>query len=234
MRQIVLDTETTGLSPKEGHRIIEIGCLELVDRRLTGNQYHCYLNPQREVDTEAAKVHGMTQEFLADKPLFADIVQELLAFINSAELIIHNAPFDLGFLDHELKLAQQSITSIADCCAIVDTLVLARKKHPGQQVSLDALCRRYHVDNTNRDLHGALLDAQLLAHVYLQMTGGQTWFNFDDAEELANVASAIMQQQTAEKTPLAVILATADEQKAHRALLEKIKKDSGVCQWQDD
>ena len=172
MRQIVLDTETTGLEPGDGHRIIEIGCIELVDRELTGKHFHHYLNPERAVDEGAFRVHGLSNEFLKDKPLFVDISEELLAFIDEAELIIHNAPFDVGFLNAEFKRIGSKKT-IKDHCQIFDTLVYAREKHPGQRNNLDALCKRYDVDNTNRKYHGALLDAEILAAVYLAMTGGQ-------------------------------------------------------------
>ena len=174
MRQIVLDTETTGLEPSQGHRIIEVGCVEIVDRRLTGNHFHRYVRPERDIDEGAIEVHGITNEFLADKPLFAEIADELLEFLRGAELIIHNAPFDVGFLDAEFKRCRKSFRSITDDCKILDTLVMAREKHPGQKNNLDALCKRYEVDNSQRDLHGALLDAEILADVYLLMSGGQT------------------------------------------------------------
>ena len=174
MRQIVLDTETTGLEPEAGHRVIEIGGVELIDRKPTGRHFHRYVNPQREVDEGALSVHGITNDFLADKPLFADIADELLMFIDGAELVIHNAPFDVMFLDYELGRLPQRRRRIEDRCTVVDTLALARHKHPGQKNSLDALCRRYDVDNSQRELHGALLDAEILADVYLMMTGGQT------------------------------------------------------------
>ncbi|MCP3674830.1 MAG: DNA polymerase III subunit epsilon, partial [Gammaproteobacteria bacterium] len=167
MRQIVLDTETTGLEPKQGHRIIEIGCVEMIDRKLTGNHYHQYINPQRAVDEGAIEVHGISNEFLADKPLFIDIVDDFLQYINGAELVIHNASFDVGFINNELLLAEKessnSYEHVADICTILDTLSMARKLHPGQKNNLDALCRRYGTDNSHRDLHGALLDAEILA-----------------------------------------------------------------------
>ncbi len=174
MRQIVLDTETTGLEPQDGHRIIEIGALELIERRPTGNSFHRYLNPEREVEEGALQVHGLSNEFLQDKQRFGEISRELLDFIEGAELIIHNAPFDIGFIDHELKLCNQELGKVEDYASILDTLSLARELHPGQRNSLDALCRRYEVDNSNRKLHGALLDAELLLDVYLLMTGGQS------------------------------------------------------------
>ena len=173
MRQIVLDTETTGLEPKEGHRIIEIGGVEVIDRRLTGNRFHQYLQPDREIDAGAVEVHGITNEFLRDKPRFGEIAQDFLTYIAGAELIIHNAAFDVGFLDAELGQWRADAPRIADLCRVTDTLAMARGLHPGQRNSLDALCRRYAVDNSHRDLHGALLDAEILADVYLAMTGGQ-------------------------------------------------------------
>lgn len=180
MRQLVLDTETTGLDPKQGHRIIEIGCVELIDRRLTGQYFHQYLQPDRIIDTGAIEVHGITNEFLLDKPRFADVAHELLRFIEGAELIIHNAPFDLGFLNHELHLLGHNAL-IQDLCRIEDTLVLARRMHPGKRNSLDALCERYQVDNSKRDKHGALLDSEILADLYLIMTGGQNELSLDQA-----------------------------------------------------
>jgi DNA polymerase III subunit epsilon len=177
-RQIVLDTETTGLDPEQGHRIIEIGCVELVDRRLTGNNFHVYLNPDRDIDAAAIEVHGITNEMLADKPRFADVIDDLLGYLRDAELVIHNAPFDVGFLDAELaRLA--SAPRIEDCCRVTDSLLMARQKHPGQRNTLDALCGRYDVDNSRRDKHGALLDAEILADVYLAMTGGQRLLKLD-------------------------------------------------------
>ena len=180
MRQIVLDTETTGLETSQDHRIIEIGCVELVNRKLTGKHYHQYINPERNVDEGAMQVHGITDEFLEDKPLFANIVDEFLAFVGDSELVIHNAQFDVGFIDHELSKLKNQPKSIASLCQVVDTLALARNKHPGQRNNLDALCKRYMVDNSQRDLHGALLDAEILADVYLVMTGGQVNLNIND------------------------------------------------------
>ena len=174
MRQIVLDTETTGLEPKQGHRIIEIGCVELNNRRKTNNHYQQYLNPEREIEDGAYDVHGISNEFLADKPVFADAAQEFIDFIRDSELIIHNAPFDVGFINAELKRLGRQWGKVEDHCTVVDTLLMAREMHPGQKNSLDALCKRYEIDNSQRDLHGALLDAQILLDVYLVMTGGQT------------------------------------------------------------
>lgn len=183
MRQIVLDTETTGLEPKHGHRIIEIGCVEINNRRKTDKHYHQYLNPDREIDDGAFNVHGISTEFLSDKPRFADIAQEFIDFIRDSELIIHNAPFDVGFINAELKKLGRKWGKVEDYCSVVDTLMMAREKHPGQKNNLDALCKRYEIDNSQRDLHGALLDAQILMDVYLVMTGGQETLTFDTAQE---------------------------------------------------
>ena len=183
MRQIILDTETTGLDPLQGHRIIEIGCVELEDRKPTGNHYQCYLNPEREVDIAAMEVHGISNEFLADKPVFAQVEAEFIDFVRGAELLIHNAPFDIGFLNNELRLSNAGNGPMEDLCQVLDTLVLARAKHPGQRNSLDALCKRYDVDNTQRELHGALLDAEILADVYLMMTSGQSSLSLQDESE---------------------------------------------------
>ena len=182
MRQIVLDTETTGLEVGLGHRIIEIGCVELVNRRLTGRNFHKYINPNRDIDDGALEVHGITEEFLSDKPVFEDVWDEFQRFIGSDELIIHNAPFDVAFLDHEIGLMDSTEESIQEKCSVVDSLVLARQKHPGQRNSLDALCRRYSIDNSQRILHGALLDAEILSDVYLLLTGGQTGL-FDSPDD---------------------------------------------------
>lgn len=183
MRQIVLDTETTGIDPAEGHRIIEIGCVELMERQLTGRNYHVYINPDREVEAEAITVHGITNEFLADKPRFAEIADEFFEFIKGAELVIHNAAFDVGFMDSEFARVKP-VRKTADHCSIVDSLAIARARHPGQKNNLDALCKRYGVDNSNRDLHGALLDAEILADVYLLLTGGQTALSLDAGSEV--------------------------------------------------
>ena len=182
MRQIVLDTETTGLETSQGHRIIEIGCVELVERRVTDNHWHHYINPEREVDAGAFEVHGISNEFLQDKPLFADLADDFLAYIQGAELIIHNAPFDIGFLNYELERLNASKPSVESVSSILDTLVMARQKHPGQKNNLDALCKRYEIDNSHRSVHGALLDARILADVYLFMTGGQTTLGLGEAE----------------------------------------------------
>ncbi len=226
----MLDTETTGLESSQGHRIIEIGCVELVNRRLTGNHYHQYINPQREIDQGAIEVHGITNESLDDKPLFAQVAADFIEFISGAELIIHNAPFDLGFLDAELQRLTREYGAVMDLCAIVDTLVMARAKHPGQRNSLDALCQRYDVDNSQRDLHGALLDAEILADVYLAMTGGQTTFQLSDATANSGDGGPGSQQikrLSVERPPLPVIYATAAERAAHEVQLDVIATSSG-------
>lgn len=223
MRQIVLDTETTGLSPKEGHRIIEVGCLEIINRRITGNNLHLYINPEREIDIDAQNVHGITNEFLKDKPTFKEIHVELLEFIKGAELIIHNAPFDLGFLNAEYKWLDPRFRLITHYCTVKDTLVMARQLHPGQPNSLDALCRRYHVDNSNRDLHGALLDSELLAQVYLLMTGGQTqlFADNDGDNSLLQVEQAPKAKRAA-GVVLPVIRASEAELLAHQKFMDEL------------
>ena len=233
-RQVVLDTETTGLEPSQGHRIIEIGCVELVNRRLTGRHYHQYINPEREIDAGAMEVHGITNEYVQDKPVFAAVADEFLEFVRGAELVIHNAPFDVGFLDHELKLCGYSET-IASSCSIIDSLVMARQKHPGQRNSLDALCQRYGVDNSQRDLHGALLDAEILADVYLLMTGGQIGLTLAGEGASAGggpeVANEI-RRLSADRPPLPVLRASEAELGAHQERLEAIEKASGGnCRW---
>lgn len=232
-RQVVLDTETTGLSTADDHRIIEIGCVEIINRRLTGQNFHQYVNPQRAIDAGAIEVHGITPEFLADKPVFADIADEFLAFIDGAELIIHNAPFDVGFLNHELSKIADQQTTITAICSVLDTLKMARDRHPGQKNSLDALCKRYAVDNTNRQLHGALLDAEILADVYLTMTGGQVSLSLaaeqatpQDQSQSENIIIASSQK------PIKVIKASSEELAAHEAMLEKLQQSSdGHCVW---
>ncbi|MBL4647421.1 MAG: DNA polymerase III subunit epsilon [Gammaproteobacteria bacterium] len=233
-RQIVLDTETTGLSPKQGHRIIEIGCVELVNRRLTGQHYHQYINPQREIDPGAQKVHGITSDFLQDKPYFTDVVDEFLTFIKGAELIIHNAPFDVGFINHEFKLLRTKLGKIEKYCQILDTLAMARALHPGQRNSLDALCKRYEVDNTGRDLHGGLLDAQLLALTYLAMTTGQDSL-FADEQHNGSAATSKQSIDHAQHNPddLVVIKATQQELMAHQQRLQAMHESRGdVTLWQ--
>ena len=227
-RQVVLDTETTGLEPEQGHRIIEIGAVELIDRRLTGRHFHRYINPQRDIDDGAIAVHGITREFLADKPEFAGVVDEFLQFIDGAELVIHNAPFDVAFIDHELARWSSAQRRIENICSVVDTLAMARHKHPGQKNSLDALCRRYDVDNSQRDLHGALLDAEILADVYLMMTGGQTaLFVADEGESATSGADAYAFARLPPDRPkLRVVLATVDELARHAALLDEVDSRS--------
>jgi len=232
MRQLVLDTETTGLDPRQGHRIIEIGCVELVDRRLTGNYFHQYLQPDRLIDAGAIEVHGITNEFLHDKPRFVDIADELLHFLTDAELIIHNAPFDLGFLNHELNLLGRNAL-IQDLCRVEDTLVLARRMHPGKRNSLDALCERYQVDNSKRNKHGALLDSEILADLYLIMTGGQNELSFDAADMEADAFGkrAVTQQGLAR----VVISPTDAELQAHQDYLAFLQEQSkNNCLWLKD
>ena len=224
MRQIVLDTETTGLEPSEGHRIIEIGCVELIDRRLTGDTYHQYIQPDREIDAGAVEVHGITNESLADKPRFADIADDFLNFIRGAELVSHNAPFDVGFINHEFILLADCPGSVADHCMVLDTLALARRLHPGQRNSLDALCRRYDIDNSQRDLHGALLDAEILADVYLCMTGGQVSLSLDGLNGGQAGQQAAIRRLATDREPLRVIRADAEEIRAHAARLDAIDK----------
>ena len=238
MRQIVLDTETTGLEVSQGHRIIEIGCVELVNRRLTGNHYHQYINPEREIDQGAIEVHGITNEFLADKPLFASVAEDFFEFIAGAELVIHNAPFDVGFLDSELQRLEQSFAPIADICSVIDTLVMARGKHPGQRNNLDALCQRYMVDNSQRDLHGALLDAEILADVYLAMTGGQTVFQLSDnapGDGSRNHSGDGIRRLPGDRPPLTVLTASDEELAAHEAQLDAIADAAadGKALWRE-
>lgn len=231
MREVVLDTETTGIEHKEGHRIIEIGCVEVIDRRLTGRHYHVYINPQREIDEGAQAVHGISLEFLADKPVFADIADDFMNFITGSRLVIHNAAFDVGFLDSELTRLNRGHGLIADHCSVLDTLAMAREKHPGQRNSLDALCKRYGVDNSNRELHGALLDSEILADVYLAMTGGQT--NLSLAGEGSDGDGSGRQQATpirrldASRPRTRVIRASEEELAAHLARLAVIEKAAG-------
>ena len=222
MRQIVLDTETTGLEPSDGHRIIEIGCVELINRRITGNTYHQYIQPDREIDPGAIEVHGITNESLADKPRFADIAEEFLGFITGAELVIHNAPFDVGFINHELRMLSNRPGTVEDFCSIVDTLAMARRLHPGQRNNLDALCRRYEIDNSQRDLHGALLDAEILADVYLAMTGGQVSLSLDSHTDAQGAPQGTIRRVAAGRKPLRVIRADAAECAAHAERLDAI------------
>lgn len=231
-RIVVLDTETTGLSPQDGHRIIEIGCIEMIKRRVTKRHYHVYLNPQREIDKEAIAVHGITNEFLSDKPLFADIVDEFIDFIRGAELVIHNAPFDVGFINHEFALLNKQLGKVTDYSTVFDTLVFARKKHAGQRNTLDALCKRYGIDNSHRELHGALLDSEILADVFLAMTGGQfSLLEENTGENEQNKQQTIKRQHT-NRPALKVIACNAEEQQEHEQRLAAIDKASGgQCLW---
>ena len=233
MRQIVLDTETTGLSTAQGHRIIEIGCIELVNRRPTGREYHRFLNPERDIDEGAERVHGISRADLEGQPRFADIAGELLEFLTGSELIIHNAEFDVAFLDYELQLMQHPRPSIADHALVLDTLTLARELHPGQRNSLDALCKRYNVDASKRDVHGALIDAELLARVYLAMTGGQTALLLDDNDERnGGNGEVVLVRPRRHDLNLVVRAANAEEIAAHEALLDKMQQ-AGPCLFRD-
>lgn len=228
-RMVVLDTETTGIDPSQGHRIIEIGCVEMIDRQLTGRHYHVYINPEREVEAEAVSVHGITDEFLADKPLFRDIADEFFGFIEGAQLVIHNAPFDVGFMDSEFARVKPK-RQTADHCGILDTLGIARKKHPGQKNNLNALCKRYGVDNSSRELHGALLDAEILADVYLLMTGGQTDLSLD-AHGDRDGGIAPVRRLAGDRKPLPVVRASEVECQAHETMLGVIAKTGGEALW---
>ena len=235
-RQIVLDTETTGLEVTQGHRIIEIGGVEVIDRKLTGRHFHKYVNPGREVDAGAFEVHGISDEFLADKPTFVQVIDEFLEFVRGAELVIHNAPFDIGFLDHELSLAGD-YGSLRDLCTVTDTLVIARGQFPGQKNNLDALCKRFGVDNSSRDLHGALLDAEILADVYLLMTGGQTALQLGADAGGTSDGTPASDQTGIRRLPtgrprLRVVRASETEQSAHQHRLASINEASGGnCIW---
>jgi len=224
-RQIVLDTETTGLDPASGHRIIEIGCVEVFERRLTGENFHVYINPEREIDVGAFEVHGISSDFLSDKPLFAAVQREFLDFVDGAELIIHNAPFDVAFLDHELRLNGYD-RRLADHCQVTDSLALARKMYPGQRNSLDALCRRLEINNSHRTLHGALLDSEILADVFLRMTGGQITFALDvsGADDPQASESAMTRQQV---ESLRVVEPSETELAAHQIWIERLQESSG-------
>jgi DNA polymerase-3 subunit epsilon len=235
MRQIVLDTETTGLEPELGHRIIEIGCVEILNRRVTGRTFHRYLNPERAIDEGAMAVHGIKRADLDDKPRFAEVAAELIEFIQDAELVIHNAAFDVAFLDSELARLQGDRRRVASLCRVLDSLALARSMHPGQRNNLDALCKRYEVDNSRRDLHGALLDAQILAEVYLAMTGGQVGLELAESKASAHVAVGGQAARLLVRTdiPLVVVMANEEEASAHEAMLAIIAKASGgKCLWQ--
>ena len=248
MRQIILDTETTGLSASQGHRVIEIGCIEMVNRRLTGREFHRFLNPDRDIDEGAEAVHGISRAQLETEPRFHEVVDEFLAFVKDAELVIHNADFDVGFLEHELRLMKHAQPKITDHCVVLDTLALAREIHPGQRNSLDALCKRYEVDASRRDVHGALIDSELLAHVDLALTGGQSSLLLAEdegdresapvgarpsARSAAGAASNGQPPADGASYNLKIIKATPEEAAAHEAMLEKIRK-SGACVWDFD
>jgi len=236
-RQIILDTETTGLEPSQGHRIIEIGAVEMLNRRLTGNRFHQYLNPEREIDAGAIEVHGITNEMLADKPKFADIAADFLEFVKGAELVIHNAPFDTGFINSEFRLLGEA-ASIEAVCTVLDTLKLARTMHPGQKNDLDSLCRRYSIDNSQRSLHGALLDAEILADAYLAMTGGQATL-FQEPGEAASAAKQTLSAHAIRRLdpnrPVLVVIRASDEELVEHAkvLAEIDKKSGGKCVWRE-
>ena len=232
-RIILLDTETTGLNPQEGHRIIEIGCVEMIKRRVSKRNFHVYINPQREVEKEAIAVHGITNEFLEDKPLFADIVDEFIEFIKGAELVIHNAPFDVGFINHEFKLLNRSLGTVTDYSTVFDTLAFARKKHAGQRNTLDALCKRYNIDNSHRTLHGALLDSEILADVFLAMTGGQaSLLEENQTDNQQNTDTQAIKRTLGNRPALKIIVCNEHEQHEHEQRLAAIDKASGgQCLW---
>lgn len=235
MRQIILDTETTGINPKEGHKIIEIGCVEMVNRHFTGNNFHEYLQPDREIEAEAIEVHGITNEFLKDKPRFKEVVERFMAYIKGAELIIHNAPFDIGFLNHELEQINSPWGAMEQHCSVLDTLVMARKMFPGQKNNLDALCRRYAIDNSHRVLHGALLDSEILGDVYLMMTGGQVSLalhapNTFNGEHSNGHPNSIRRISTSRQA-LPIISANEEELLAHDERVKAIIKQAGQCLW---
>ncbi len=221
MRQVVLDTETTGLEVSKGHRVIEIGCVEIQNRRRTDNKFHVYINPERDIDEAAEEVHGISRAMLADKPVFTDILESFVDFVTGAELVIHNADFDTGFIDREIELAGSAMR-ISDCCSVIDTLTLARQMHPGQRNSLDALCRRYQIDNSGRDLHGALLDAELLADVYLAMTGGQVSLSLQTEATDSEAGSAASVPVERDGLTLNVRRASEDERALHAKYLERL------------
>ncbi len=233
MRQIVLDTETTGLSPSQGHRIIEIGCIEIVNRRLTGREFHRLVNPERDIDEGAERVHGISRADLESQPRFAEVADELLDFIRDGELVIHNAEFDVGFLEHELNLMQHPQPLISSHALVLDTLALARQMHPGQRNSLDALCKRYSVDASKRDVHGALIDAELLARVYLAMTGGQAALSLsaDRNNDIAREEDSAARQRRSD-VQFVVIPANDEERAAHEAMLDRMQA-AGACLWRD-
>lgn len=230
-RQLILDTETTGINPKDGHRIIEIGCVELINRRFTGNNFHVYINPERIIDAEAVAVHGITNERLAHEPKFRDIAKSFYDYIQGAELVIHNAAFDVGFINHEFSMLYPALPAVEQYCTILDTLMLARELHPGQKNNLDALCRRYDINNSHRTLHGALLDAEILADVYLLMTGGQVSLNLAHEQDGADGQSGPAAIQRSGK--LKVLRATEAELAAHETRLDLVLKKGGSCLWRN-
>jgi len=235
VRQIVLDTETTGLETRDGHRIIEIGCVEMIDRKMTGNNYHQYLQPDRQIDEEALAVHGITPEFLSDKPRFNEVARDFLEYIQGAELIIHNAPFDIGFLNYELSLLGPDWGNIESRCKITDSLVMAREMYPGQRNSLDALCKRLDINNSHRELHGALLDSEILGDVYLGMTGGQVTMTLETSNTRKNTEEEDEGGEagilSAASLKLRVVRANDDELAAHNARMEAIEKAAGKPVW---
>lgn len=235
-RQVILDTETTGLDPKSGHRIIEIGCVEMINRRITENNFQVYINPERDIDYGAEKVHGLSTDFLQDKPVFADIADDFINYIDGAELIIHNATFDIGFLNHEFSLLKRGIAKLDASCSVIDTLQMARKMHPGQRNNLDALCKRYGIDNSGRNLHGALIDSDLLASLYLAMTSGQdslfTESNQNKPQANKNNTVSIQADSAKPKTQsLKKQYASAEEQDAHQKYLEEMKASNIDVLW---
>lgn len=233
MRQVVLDTETTGLETSQGHRIIEIGCVELIERRVTDNHWHHYIKPEREVDAGAFEVHGISNEFLEDKPLFADLADDFLAYIEGAELIIHNAPFDVGFLNYELERLNAGKPSVEASSGILDTLVMARQKHPGQKNNLDALCKRYEIDNSHRSVHGALLDARILADVYLFMTGGQSTLGLGETEHRSDNQSNLDQALVPKNHgPLPIWRGDQASDQAHQDYLALLAEQCDKPAWQ--
>lgn len=232
MRQIVLDTETTGLETSQGHRIIEIGCVELIDRRVTENHWHHYINPEREIDAGAYEVHGISNDFLQDKPLFKDLADDFLDYIKGAELVIHNAAFDVGFLNYELSLLDGDSPTVEAQSSILDTLKMARQKHPGQKNNLDALCNRYDIDNSHRSVHGALLDARILADVYLIMTGGQTSLGLEQEDNHGNSGEGPINIASVGSGPLPVWRGSEASEQAHEDYLAYLRKASDQPVWQ--
>jgi DNA polymerase III subunit epsilon len=230
-RQLILDTETTGINPRDGHRIIEIGCVELINRRFTGNNFHVYINPERIIDAEAVAIHGITNERLKNEPRFRDIAKNFYDYIQGAELVIHNAAFDVGFINHEFSLLQTKLPPVDQYCTILDTLIMARELHPGQKNNLDALCRRYDINNSHRTLHGALLDAEILAEVYLLMTGGQVSLNLANEQDGRQQGDGHIAIQRSGR--LKVVRASETELSAHESRLDLVQKKGGSCLWRN-